>query len=147
MKTTQYLDAVKAKLGIESDYALAQHLEMTRFGVSKLRTGVSVMSNTTAALVAQILGVPELRVIADCEIERGTNDVLWQNIAKKVAVVVLGALGLSLIPPSADAAARATTLHSENCARDVTEVHIAHHLRRFLAWLFGLPGFADGALA
>ncbi|HWA39826.1 MAG TPA: hypothetical protein VG873_18380 [Burkholderiales bacterium] len=90
MTTTQYLDAVKAKLGLESDYALQGPLQMTKQGVSKLRNG-AVMSNTTAALVAGILKIPVVRVIADLELERGTNDELWKRI--RAAAAVAGAIG------------------------------------------------------
>ena len=65
VKTVQYLDAAKRALGIESDYALAQHLDMTPQAVSKLRNRPLVMSNTTAAKIAEILGVDPLKVIAD----------------------------------------------------------------------------------
>lgn len=37
MKTTQYLDAAKKALGIDSDYALAPHLELTRQAVRRRR--------------------------------------------------------------------------------------------------------------
>lgn len=110
MNTQQYLDAAKKKLGIESDYALAAHLGMTRQGVSKLRRGVVVMSNTAAAIVAETLDVDLRKVIADLELERGTNDELWKRIARKVAGVVVpiaaaGAIAAVPAPAEANAAA------------------------------------------
>ncbi len=138
MKTTQYLDAAKKALGIESDYALSVHLGFTRAFMSKLRTGKLVLSNTTAARIAEIIDVDPLKVIADMELERGTNDELWQRIARKVAAVVLVPLACgSLIAQPDEARADAPTLHKHGPY---------YTLQRFLAWLFSVPGFADGAL-
>jgi transcriptional regulator with XRE-family HTH domain len=113
MKTTQYLDSAKKALGIESDYALAPHLGLTRSGVSKLRREVVVMSNTTAARIAEILGVDEIKVIADLELERGSNDELWRKIARRVAVLAVAALGAIAAPSPAEAAAGGA--HSAAC--------------------------------
>jgi hypothetical protein len=97
MKTTQYLDAVKKKLGIESDYALAPRLGLTRFGVSKLRNGISAMGTTTAAKIAEILEIDPMKVIADAELERGSDDALWTRIAQRVAVVAGGVASYLLV--------------------------------------------------
>lgn len=103
MKTAQYLDAAKQKLGIKSDYALAPCLGMTKQAISKMRNRPLVMSNTTAAKVAEILDLDPLRVIADMELERGSNDELWKRIAQRVAAaVLLPAIG---VPSPAEASA------------------------------------------
>lgn len=107
MNSTQYLDAAKKALGIQSDYALAKHVGLTHQAIYKLRHGEVVMSNTTAARIAEILGVPELRVIADCELERGSNDQLWKRIrdAAVIAVVMIGvaSFGVLVSPQPAQA--------------------------------------------
>jgi hypothetical protein len=97
MKTTQYLDAAKKALGIESDYALAPHLDLTTQAISKLRTRPLVMSNTTAVKIAEILGIDPMRAIADAELERGTNDELWKRIraAAMFGLSVIGAVALA----------------------------------------------------
>lgn len=104
MNTRQYLDAAKRKLGISSDYALANHLGLTRFGVSKLRRGHVVMSPTTAAKIAEILDLDPIKVIADAELERGlrgSDAELWRRIARKVAGVTLPvAIAGSIAVPS-----------------------------------------------
>jgi hypothetical protein len=96
MKTTQYLDAAKRALNIESDYALAAHLALTKQAISKLRQGRLVMSNTTAAKIAHILDVPAIRVIADAELERGTNDTLWKRL-RDAAVLAAMAIGAATL--------------------------------------------------
>jgi hypothetical protein len=108
LKTTaQYLDAAKRKLGIESDYALAPHLGVTKQAISKMRNRPLVMSNTMAAKIAEILEIDLMRVIADMELERGSNDELWKRIAKSVAAGVLVAIGAAIAPPPASAATAA----------------------------------------
>jgi plasmid maintenance system antidote protein VapI len=117
MNTVQYLNAAKRKLEISSDYALAKRLGITKASISLLVNGRSVMSNTTAAKIAEILELDPLRVIADMELERGTNDELWRRIARKVAGVVLPvAIAGSIAAPSpagASADRPHAALHSE----------------------------------
>ncbi len=105
MKTAQYIAAAKKALGGISDYALAKHLNVTKASISLLVNGRSVMSNTTAARVAEILDLDPLKVIADMELERGTNDELWRRIARRAAVVLLPATigGVALVPAPAEA--------------------------------------------
>jgi plasmid maintenance system antidote protein VapI len=106
MRQTQYLDAAKRKLGIESDYALAPFLGVTKQAISKLRNGRAVMSNTMAAKIAEILDIDLVRVIADLELERGSNEELWRRIARQVAGVLVPAvmaIGAASFPAPAQA--------------------------------------------
>jgi transcriptional regulator with XRE-family HTH domain len=80
MKTAEYCAAAKQKLTLTSDYALAKALGVTRASVSLLINGHSVMSNTTAARIAEILELPLQRVIADAELERGSDGELWRRL-------------------------------------------------------------------
>src|SRR4051794_3348951 len=100
MKTTQYLDAAKRALGIESDYALAKHLELTKQAISHLRNRGDVMNNTTAARIAHIIGADALKVIADCELERGSSPEFWKRLrdAAVIATMALGAASFGVLP-------------------------------------------------
>lgn len=119
MNTTQYLDAVKRKLGVSSDYALAVHLQITRFGVSKLRRGRVAMSATTAARVAELLELDPLKVIADAELERGSNNELWLRIrdAATLAALAIGAASFGFLPAPAEAASS----HNQNVLSALSE--------------------------
>lgn len=70
MNTLEYLQAVKTRAGITSDYALAAKLGITRSAVSKLQQGGSSFSDDVALAVAEILEVHPLQVIADANAER-----------------------------------------------------------------------------
>ncbi|MBU9320385.1 hypothetical protein KTE24_06900 [Burkholderia gladioli] len=89
MKTTvDYLDAVKAKLDLPSDYAAAKHLRVTRASVSRYRLGEGAFDDTTALRVAEILGVDPLEVIASANAERARDDEtrqLWVRTLEKIS--------------------------------------------------------------
>ena len=100
MNTRSYMAAAKKALGGCSDYRLAKEIGITRGAVSFLVNGHIVMSVTTAAKLAEILELDPMKVIADAELERGTNDELWKRIAKKVAAVAVVTIGASAGAPS-----------------------------------------------
>lgn len=80
MKTTvQWLDAVKARLDLPSDYAAAKALNVTRSAVSKYRLGRSVFDEKTCIRVAEILGVDPLEVIASARVE-SAKDAQTRNV-------------------------------------------------------------------
>ncbi|MBB5543541.1 DUF3693 domain-containing protein [Paraburkholderia fungorum] len=109
MKTTgEYLDAVKAKLDLPSDYATAKALGVTRASVSKWRLGHSVPDELACAKIADIIGVEPIEVIAASQFERSKDEnarKLWESIWGKaagatVASLMLAVVGLSVAPTS-----------------------------------------------
>lgn len=71
MKTTiEFLDAVKEKHGIASDYALAKRLGFPLSTMSNYRTGRRILDDDAALAVAQALGAHPLQVIAAANAER-----------------------------------------------------------------------------
>ncbi|MBB6324358.1 helix-turn-helix domain-containing protein [Paraburkholderia sp. SIMBA_009] len=70
MRTTiEWLDAAKARLDIQSDYAAAKALGVTRSTISGYRTGRTVFDEKICIRVAEILGVDPLEVIASARVE------------------------------------------------------------------------------
>ncbi|WP_438392346.1 Cro/Cl family transcriptional regulator [Caballeronia sp. DA-9] len=114
MKTTvDYLDAVKKRLNLPSDYAIAKALHVTRAAVSSYRVGRTSFDNLTALRVAEILDVQPFEVIAAANVERARDDEtrsLWEHAWGKAvgatAAVTLTAcvVGLSVAPTPAQAA-------------------------------------------
>ncbi|HDR9314036.1 TPA: hypothetical protein QDB16_000475 [Burkholderia vietnamiensis] len=108
--TIEYLDAVKAKLDLPSDYAAAKHLHVTRAAVSRYRNGDGTFDDTTAVRAAEILGIDPMEIIAAMNVERARDDetrALWERLWGKVTgVTVAGALaiGLSVAPSIAESA-------------------------------------------
>jgi transcriptional regulator with XRE-family HTH domain len=73
MHTLDYLVAVKKRLGIESDYALASRLGITRSAISKIQQGKGVFGDDVALSVAQILEIEPIIVIAQANAERAST--------------------------------------------------------------------------
>ena len=105
MKTTvQYLDALKKRLDLPSDYAAAKVLGVTRAAVSAYRNGNSVFNETVAIRAAELLGLDPLEVIAACKAESAPDAHVrrvWENawgkatgatVTTAVAVVLMAGL-------------------------------------------------------
>lgn len=89
MNTQNYLDKAKAKLCIESDYALAQHLGLTRSAVSKLQLGKTTMGDETAIKIAEILQISPVVVLANAHAEREKNPqiaAVWLSMVEKFSM-------------------------------------------------------------
>ncbi len=68
--TAEWLDAVKSRHNIPSDYALAKRLGVTHNAISNYRNGVSSMDPYIAAQLAKLLNLDPLKAIATAEMER-----------------------------------------------------------------------------
>lgn len=85
MNTLEYLNAVKKRLGISSDYALAARLGVTRSAVSKFQKG-HVFGDDVALTVAEILQLNPLVVIAAANAERAKTEeqkARWTGLMEK----------------------------------------------------------------
>ncbi|MFZ6686422.1 helix-turn-helix domain-containing protein [Undibacterium sp. SXout11W] len=94
MNTIQYLNEAKAKLGISSDYALAQHLGVTRSYMSKLMAGKNHLSDELAQEIAKIIGVHSGIVVLDMHRQRAITPSevnLWNEIYKGFQLLLLPA--------------------------------------------------------
>lgn len=72
--TVDYLDALKAKLGLPSDYAAAKLLGVSRAACSRYRTGVSTFDDEVAFKVAEFLEINPLEVIVSARAERALSE-------------------------------------------------------------------------
>lgn len=109
MNTTQRLmQEAKSALGIESDYALAKALEMSRQAISHYRTGRSQLDVEGAFRIAEVLGKDPAAIIAAVEAERATKPEAreaWIQRLKQLGGVAAGVfVMLGALPAPADAA-------------------------------------------
>ncbi|WP_404993322.1 DUF3693 domain-containing protein [Cupriavidus pauculus] len=99
MKTTlEFLDAVSAKLGGASDYAIAKELGITRASVSRYRNGHGGFDDETAIRVARILDIDPAAVMCAAHAERAKGPEvrnMWASLADRFAVNFEGLLNLS----------------------------------------------------
>ncbi|WP_395137284.1 DUF3693 domain-containing protein [Schlegelella aquatica] len=118
MKTTvEFIDAVKVRYDLPSDYAAAGLIGLTRSQVSKYRKGKDYFGDETCARVAELLEEDPAYVMACVHAERASSDVVrrvWEKLAKKLeragalALAVLAVI-LSTWTGGPDAGARAAT--------------------------------------
>lgn len=86
MNTLEYLEAVKTRLGITSDYALAKALRITQSTISGYRAGRSRIDDDVALTIAEILKVHPLQVIAAANAERAKTPeqrARWSGVMEK----------------------------------------------------------------
>jgi len=107
MQTTQdFLDAVKSKVGIESDYKLAQTLDVSRAAISKYRNNGDSLSDETALKVASVLEIEPIMVIAAIHAEKAKTEEtkkVWSALLQRlsgVAATFLIATGINVATPS-----------------------------------------------
>lgn len=114
MKSTgQYLDEVKEKLGLPSDYAVAKALGLTRASVSSYRCGRTFPDDLACARIADALGIEVMEVIAATNYQRSKTDEarhLWESIWGKAA----GAIALNLIAFAVGVSVAPTTKAAES---------------------------------
>ena len=85
MNTLEYLDALKQKQGLTSDYQLAKLLNLETSNMTMYRKHRRVMDDYIAARVADFLQIDKLELIAQANAER-EKDVekraYWEEEAK-----------------------------------------------------------------
>lgn len=96
MKTTiECLDAVKAKFGITSDYALAKRLGFSLSTVSNYRTGRRFLDDDAALTVALALDLHPFEVIVVANAERAKTPeqrARWSGFMDKMSASFLDLL-------------------------------------------------------
>ncbi|MCM3565895.1 helix-turn-helix domain-containing protein [Hydrogenophaga intermedia] len=119
--TRNFLDQVKKALDIESDYALAKHLRVSKSTVSNYQKGITAFSDDVCHRVAEILDIEPAMVLALIELDRhagaSAKELATRTWIARVVMAAAGskgagvslaaclvALGLITTPPNAVAA-------------------------------------------
>jgi len=145
VKTTEYLDAVKKRLAIASDYALQVPLAVTKQTISRYRNG-GTFDHLVALRVADVLELAPEKVIADMELERTTVPELqavWKRISRKVAgvlipaVLAIGAASFPVPPAQAAFNNNLSPLPTEYTLRALRRRARRGHRRGARAWRAG----------
>jgi transcriptional regulator with XRE-family HTH domain len=149
MKTTvEYLDALRERLDLPSDYAASKVLGVTRAAASKWRQGRTTFDDLTACKVADILGIEPLEVIAACNFERASDErsrEVWSSIWGKAAGVIakasiVCAVGLSAaITPTSQARASGNANTGEGGHSATLYVMSTYRRRRQGDTAYGFP--------
>lgn len=115
--TNEFLDAVKAKHGLSSDYALAHKLGITRQAISKYRNSHGQLEDSLAISVAKLLEIDAAYVVACMHSERAKREdekAVWREIIERFGGVAASVLitFAACAMPSPDAFAAAQSAHS-----------------------------------
>ncbi len=138
MKTADYLDALKARLSLSSDYALAKRLDTSTAAVSNYRRGKRTFDALMAYRVAELLDLDPMRVLADMEAERATRPEVrqvWADIAarfKDAAIVAAMAVGGAMTLGALNITPIGNAHAGENSAKALTEYTLRNKRRRIL---------------
>lgn len=101
--TTDFLDMLKAKRGLRSDYALCKLLGWTSSRIANYRKKRSFLEDDTAVLVAEMLEIDPAIVLAAVHFERAKKEAekaVWMGMWERLgglAASVLAALGVVLM--------------------------------------------------
>ena len=88
MRTLEYLDKAKVKLGIQSDYGLAKQLKISESTMSSYRAGRSRMDDEVALKVAKMLEIDPIETIAAANLERAKTEeqrAVWSTLLEKIS--------------------------------------------------------------
>jgi plasmid maintenance system antidote protein VapI len=146
--TNRYLDAVKSRLKLPSDYALAAHWQVTRQRISHYRRGESALSDDRCIEVARILGIPPEQVLFEIQADRARKQghtgiaEIFERVLKRLAhaPAILAALCLSLclltMPKDsyANDGRMVPVCERLNCSSEY--LALCQLLRRCFRWLF-----------
>lgn len=98
MKPAEYLDAVKARLNLKSDYALAKALEVPNGNIAGIRHGARFIPLEMAFRIAITLELDPAQVVADLEEQREKNAKrrgFWRSFKSRAACTA-AVLGITL---------------------------------------------------
>lgn len=109
MRTVEYLDAIRRRYKLTSDYQAHKLLGVTKQSITHYRNGKTQFADEVAARVAMLLNLDPLQVLADMHAERAQTDAqraIWRMIAARVGQAALLLLAVILTAPLAPAEAR-----------------------------------------
>lgn len=124
MKPSEYLDAAKGRLNIQSDYELAKRFAVPRGSISEMRSGHRSVPLEVAFRLAIVLEMDPAQVVADLEQQREKNPAkrdFWTGFISRAAMLLIAvactlALNFSAISGSAANALFGRRLRPNDCA-------------------------------
>ena len=132
MTTCEFLDAVKARYELPSDYALAHFLGIAKSGISHYRNHKTCLDDFIAIKVAKVLDLDAGYVVACAHAERAKRDDvrdMWQKTANALKRSA-GALLVCLLFYSAGGQ---NALASTAYVGETANFH--YYVKLFFAWL------------
>lgn len=101
MDMAKVIDETKAKLGVESDYALAKQLGIPNPRISEYRSGKARPDAYACARFAEALGVDPFELLAQVEAATEKNEArrtYWRAVAAKMAAGTVAGFFVIALP-------------------------------------------------
>ena len=148
MNSAQFLDAVKAKHALRSDYQAGKFLGIKQGRISMYRTGRRQFDDATCLLFAKALDLGPLHVIAEIQAERAKEPELervWKALARMtkkatvaaLTIIILGSASMAPMPADGglQTAEREVTVYTLYALRRRPRKWLRRTLRRWFAAL------------
>ncbi len=107
MNTNDYLDAIKQRFLLTSDYQIAKKIGISPQRVSKYRNGHDYFGEEVAVTAAELLEIDPGQILADIAAERTkcpAAKAAWQRAARMLsgvaASIFIGVLTILTTPPA-----------------------------------------------
>lgn len=149
--TNDFLDMLKARRGLASDYAVAKFLGCSPSRISNYRSKRSHFGDDEAILMAELLEIDPAYVLANIHAERAKDEVqkrVWKDLVKRLGGTAAALLLVVCVFSEKPAYADGVTIDREKCILcqiaqklcQFTQICHFRWLRRFLDFLafFGL---------
>lgn len=101
MDMAKVIDEAKAKLGVESDYALAKETGILKQRISAYRNGSETPDAYACARLAEILGIDPFELLAQVEAATEKNEArrtYWRAVAAKMAAGTVAGFFVIALP-------------------------------------------------
>lgn len=101
MDMAKVIDEAKAKLGVESDYALAKETGILKQRISAYRNGSQTPDAYACARLAEILGIDPFELLAQVEAATEKNEArrtYWRAVAAKMAAGTVAGFFVIALP-------------------------------------------------
>lgn len=145
MKAAVWIDRVKVVKGLESDYAVAKALGLSRATVSNYRVRTPTLDEDTALKVAHALDLNPAIVLADQAMERARDaearsawGMVLDRLGGVAASILLGGVLVVGMGGAPDAQAAGRSQNSSDSAGDQLYIVERRKRRRKASWLSGL---------
>ena len=131
MQTTlEFLDTIKAKQGLTSDYQLAKFLKLSDQRISFYRTGKSRFDEDTCIMVADVLGLDQGYVMACIAAERTKSakaKAAWKHTAELLGGLAAALAVVAFLPPAIMSALPSMSDHASLALLGFTGLSTSRH--------------------
>lgn len=146
MRTPEYLDAIRRRYKLTSDYQVHRLLGVSKQSITHYRHGKSYPADEVAARIAMLLDLDPLQVLADVHAERAQTEsarAMWRMIAARVSAAAALLLAVAVNLSAGVSTAESRVINDLRAASDIRQrIHYAQSRRRRRVHFARAPRYA-----